>query len=233
VPPDPLPPVDISQDFVPSDFLGSQADSTDASSTTTPAVSRSSSTLTLSVAMPQIKPDPYLAQFEPKVVPTELLEAPTAKSTPKPSRKRKRKSLRDLSDESDEDQDDEDFKSAAAPPAKRRQISSPNPQPLAAEKPSTPSIASVTPPSPVSSAYLQNHGVEILAADQFIGGLFLGNHGVARNHYWLVSNEITFIVNATSELRNFFPDQFRYEKYELPMPHLLWIAPDLLLLGLA
>jgi hypothetical protein len=40
--------------------------------------------------------------------------------------------------------------------------------------------------------------------------LFLGSAMVAKNRDWLQKNGITAILNATSEVKNFYPDLYTY-----------------------
>jgi len=58
-------------------------------------------------------------------------------------------------------------------------------------------------------------GIPVAQATGEKGTVFLGNQDVAQNLDWLLQSDIKAIVNATSEIKNFYPNQFTYKKLPL------------------
>jgi len=64
----------------------------------------------------------------------------------------------------------------------------------------------------MSSAFDDSEGIPVVQATENKGTVFLGNQDVAKNLDWLLEANIKAIVNATCEIKNFYPDQFIYLK---------------------
>jgi len=64
----------------------------------------------------------------------------------------------------------------------------------------------------LSQPFEDTEGIPIVSATTEKGGVYLGNADVAQNIEWLEEVNITAIVNATSEVKNFYPKKFQYKK---------------------
>jgi len=65
---------------------------------------------------------------------------------------------------------------------------------------------------PIYYSYDLCEGIPIVDDSEVKGAVYLGNMDVAQNLDWLKDSNVTAIVNATSELKNFYPAEFQYMK---------------------
>jgi len=67
----------------------------------------------------------------------------------------------------------------------------------------------------MSALFDDSEGIPIVQAKEDKGTVFLGNSDVAQNLDWLKESNIKAIVNASSEIKNFYPDRFIYKKFPI------------------
>jgi len=64
----------------------------------------------------------------------------------------------------------------------------------------------------MSSSFDDGEGIPVVQVTEDKGAVFLGNSDVAQNLDWLIEFNIKAILNASSEIKNFYPDKFVYKK---------------------
>jgi len=69
--------------------------------------------------------------------------------------------------------------------------------------------------SHLSYSFDGGEGIPIVDEKEDKGGVYLGNMEVAQNLQWLKDTNIIAIVNAASEIKNFYPSEFQYKKLSI------------------
>jgi len=67
----------------------------------------------------------------------------------------------------------------------------------------------------MSYSFDGGEGIPIVDEKEDKGGVYLGNMEVAQNLQWLKDTNIKAIVNAASEIKNFYPSEFQYKKLSI------------------